>query len=112
MKKLIIYLFITIVILSNIPILNYSLLAYLDEGKIRYSNHNGSRTIIEDFNYKSGITDQEESDKLYRLYSLNPLCFWRWSFYLLVSKDFEYKDWDKIEPNRVPYDPNNIMQEF
>ncbi len=112
MKKSILYLSISIVILSNIPILNYSLLAYLDEGKIRYSNHDGSRTIIEDFNYKSGLASQNKDDELYRLYPLNPLYFWRWSFYLLVSKDFKYKKWDKIESNRVPYDPENIMQDF
>ena len=64
----------------------------LDEGKLRYSNADGSCTSIEHFNYFSGLIDKEgiegsirsrvpapseENIEMYRLYRMNPLYFWR-----------------------------------
>ncbi|MBL1407342.1 hypothetical protein [Sphingobacterium faecale] len=126
-KKIGIVIGITIVLISNIPVFNLGLLARLDDGKLRYSNADGSCTRIEKFNYFSGLIEKEGIEagiaartpppkegttEMYRLYRLNPLYFWRWSYYLIVSKDFKYKDWKEIEPNRVPYDPDNIGQQF
>lgn len=124
-KKRLIILVIAIILASNVPILNLGLLARLDEGKLRYSNGDASWTIIEKFNYFSGLVQKEgykeaiesknptnENTEMYRLYRMNPLYFWRWSYYLIVSKDFKYKNWKEIEPNRIPYDSKNIVQEF
>lgn len=55
---------------------------------------------------------KSENTEMYRLYRMNPLYFWRWSYYLIVSKDFKYKDWKEIESNRIPYDPDNVGQQF
>jgi len=107
-----------VVLVFNIPILHFVPLSILDKGRIRYSNADGSFTHIERFELLSGMLtnedrSREETEEVYRLYRLNPFCFWRWSFYLLVSKDFRYKNWEKdIEPNRVPYDPKNTGQDF
>lgn len=126
-KKIGIIIVITIVLASNVPIFNLGLLAMLDDGKLRYSNADGSCTRIEKFNYFSGLIEKdnievgiksripppkEDNTEMYRLYKMNPLCFWRWSYYLIVSKDFKYKDWKEIEPNRAPYDSDNIGQQF
>jgi len=107
-----------IVLVFNIPIFHYLPLSILDKGKIRYSNADGTYTHIERFDYLSGIftnedRSREENEEVFRLYRLNPLYFWRWSFYLIVSKDFRYKNWERdIEPNRVPYDSKNTGQDF
>jgi len=101
-----------VILVSNMPFINSILLHTLDKGKIRYSNADGSFTYIDRFEFLAGMytkSDTEEIGEIYRLYRLNPLYFWRWSFYLMVSKDFRYKNWEKdIEPNRVPYDPENF----
>jgi len=112
-----------VVALSNIPVLNTPLLLALDGGRLRYSNADGSFTKIGGFDVFSVLKDSkeiseailrereppvsEENVEIYRLYRMNPLCFWRWSYYFLVSKKYRYKNWKDIEPNRIPYEENH-----
>jgi len=122
-KRLIIAVVVAVVLISNIPILNSPLLLALDCGKLRYSNADGSFTMIGGFDVFSVLVDRkemyeaiirnrdppvsEENVEIYRLYRMNPVYFWRWSYYFLVSKQYRYKNWKEIEPNRVPYDPKS-----
>ncbi|GGC22208.1 hypothetical protein GCM10011386_12670 [Parapedobacter defluvii] len=112
-------------LLSNLPILNAYILYKIDNDHFKYSNADASFTVHETFGFKNPRLSQQsikffieemkptpENQKVYRLYRINPLCFWRWSYYLFQSVDFEYKSWKEIEPNRVPYDPENRWQHF
>lgn len=124
--KWILGLFVGMVILTNFPILNSYFMSKWDgEAYFRYSNSNASFTFFDDVSFKSGALTpeiierfiEEENPKpanqtLYRVYRINPLCFWRWSYYFGTSSDFQYKSWKEIEPNRVPYDPENKWQDF
>ena len=114
-----------IVVIANLPVINKQLLHALDQNHFRYSNLNASFTDEESFEFKDGyISDwpierfikethpSTENRTVYRLYRINPLCFWRWNYYLSISNDFKYKDWKEIEKNRVPYDQNNMWQRF
>ncbi len=86
---------------------------------------NGSLTSEESFSFKDPYISEwpikwfieetnpaEENKAVYRLYKINPLCFWRWSYYLFTSSDYTYKNWKEIERKRVPYDPKNTRQDF
>lgn len=69
------------------------------------------------FGFKQFIKETspaKENQKLYRLYKINPLCFWRWNNYLKNSIHFEYKDWENIEKNRQKkgIDTNSTWQKF
>lgn len=115
-----------IIILSNLPFINHDILSAIDKGHFRYSNANGSCTVIETLNYKSGafikedreemirnyLNPAEENIELFRIYRINPLCFWRWSHYILVSKNFRYKNWGEIKEKREPFNPDNQLQDF
>ena len=117
---------ITIIIFTNLPIINSNFMAMFDsKDHFRYSNNNATCTIIDNVSFKSGAltprvmdffieerNPQQENKELFRLYRINPLCFWRWSYYIAISSDFEYKSWEEIEPHRVPYDPENRWQDF
>lgn len=114
-------------IFTNLPIINKIILREIDGNRhFRYSNADGSFTIIQDFGFKDGLIQADwvmgrfiRENKpspgnrvLYRLYKINPLCFWRWSFYIFSSRKFPYRSWEDIEPNRMPYKPNNMWQDF
>lgn len=62
--------------------------------------------------YIAGTHIKKKNLLVYRLYKINPLCFWRWSHYLITSRDCDYKSCKEIEPNRVPYPPENKYQDF
>ena len=117
--------FLSIAIISNLVIINTVILQALDQNHFRYSNQNASFTDVETFNFKDPYISNTPIDRfiaetnpavenktIYRLYRINPLCFWRWSYYLFTSRDFSYKTWSEIEQKRVPYDPNNMWQKF
>ena len=114
-----------IVIITNLPIINKNFMLLFDgPGRLRYANADASCTVIQRFGFKNGNVNarlmkyfieehpSQKSSTLYRLYRINPLCFWRWSYYLFTSLDFEYKLWKEIEPHRLPYDPENRWQHF
>jgi hypothetical protein len=113
MKKKIFFLIGILLILINAPILNNFILYHTDNNTFKYSNLNGTFTCIDRFAFKDlGLTDlafdlfiketnQDKKDsELFRLYKINPLCFWRWNYYLTKSLNYKYKDWDKIASSK------------
>ncbi|WP_447768206.1 hypothetical protein [Sphingobacterium faecium] len=111
-KKTIIIVFVSILLILNLPILNKYIAHRLDEGHFTYANLDGSYVITQDFSFKSpafstfGFNEfiketspAKENRKLYRLYKINPLCFWRWKNYLVNSIHFEYMDRKVFEWN-------------
>ncbi|MCT1531519.1 hypothetical protein M3B46_10975 [Sphingobacterium daejeonense] len=113
MKKKIFFLIGILLILINAPILNNFILYHTDNNTFKYSNLNGTFTCIDRFGFKvPGLTDlafdlfvketnQDKKDsELFRLYKINPLCFWRWNYYLTKSLSYKYKDWDEIASSK------------
>jgi len=109
---------VSIILISYLPILNKEILRVIDADYFRYSNANGSYTYIQKFHFKSKMIDPElinyfiynsnnnitaENKILYRIYKINYLCFWRWTYYYYCSRKFEYRNWSEIEKNRVPF---------
>ncbi|QQD12684.1 hypothetical protein [Sphingobacterium sp. UDSM-2020] len=104
-KKTIIIVLVSILLIPNLPFINKYIAHRLDEGHFRYANLDGSYVITQNFSFKSpgfstfGFNEfikrtepAKENRKLYRLYKINPLCFWRWKNYLVNSIHFKYKD--------------------
>jgi len=118
--------FILLVVVTNLPMINKNFMILFDgEGHFRYSNLDASFTQIERLGFKDGSISswpinrfiEEEKPKnqnveVYRLYRINPLCFWRWSYYIFTSRNFKYKAWEEIEPNRTPLIEGNMWQDF
>lgn len=114
MKKLILGIILFLILLTNIPIIDKMVISSIDgQDQFRYSNIDGSITMIQRFGFKDSyfspnsfdhlVTNGEftkEQLKMYRLYKINPLCFWRWSFYIFSGSKFKYKDWSEIESVR------------
>mgnify|MGYP000856618432 CR=1 FL=1 len=113
MNKKIFFLIGILLILINAPILNNFILYHTDNNSFKYSNLNGTFTCTDRFGFKDpGLTDlafdlfiketnQDKKDsELFRLYKINPLCFWRWNYYLTKSLNYKYKDWDKIASSK------------
>lgn len=124
--KTILIIFAVIVIIVNFPLFNKSFLLMFDgKGHFRYSNSNASFTREESLGFKDPFISNwsierfvEETHpavgnkQIYRLYRINPFCFWRWHYYFSTSRNFEYKSWKEIEPNRAPYNPEDRWQDF
>ncbi len=117
--------FLFIAFIANLPIIGKQLLHDIDQDHFRYSNLNASFTRVESFGFKDGYISKwgtrrfveennpaPENRTIYRLYRINPLCFWRWSYYLFTSRDYPFNDWKEIEKNRVPYVTGNMWQDF
>lgn len=124
-RKIIVVIVITIIIVPNLPIIGTWTMGKIDANHFRYANNDASFTSIQRFDFKTGwisewtvwgfIEDQRpimRNMEVFRLYRINPLCFWRWRYYLTVSRKFKYKSWKKIEPNRTPFIQNNVWQQF
>lgn len=126
MKKKIIIWSGVIIIISNLPIVNEWVLRDLDPKYFQYSNADASLTKEDCFFLRSNLLSKEFFEKLieinldptennmevFRLYRINPLCFWRWKYYWTISREFRYKSWKEIEQNRVPYATDNPFQDF
>ena len=124
--KFILVTIVIIVIIVNLPIVNKNVLLMMDgNNPFKYSNLNASFTQQESFAFKdSYLTNwsinrfieethpSNENKQVYRLYKINPVCFWRWSYYISISRNYKYKSWNEIEKNRVPYNPENMWQDF
>ena len=111
--------------LSNLPMVRdvYSFL--FDEGHYRYSNANGTYTVM-DFKsnkYHLGKVVPKEmlqeypgtTDTLvYRLFWKNPLAFWRWYDYVSGDPRYNlpYKSWKEIEKRRMETKIKTRYQEF
>lgn len=113
LKKAIIIVLAIILLIPNMPFIGKDIHHWLDEGYFRYSNLDGSYMITQDFDFKSpgfstfgfeyfvkNTSPAKENRKLYRLYKINPVCFWRWSYYLRHSINLDYMDPKVIEMNR------------
>ena len=93
--KFILATIVIIIIIVNLPIVNKNVLLMMDgNNPFKYSNLNASFTQQESFAFKdSYLTNwsinrfieethpSNEDKQVYRLYKINPLCFWRWSYY-------------------------------
>ncbi len=82
---------------------------FVDERHYRYSNYNGSFTFYEfmsrDFemmhrghkvclSHRPNLKDKQ----IYRLFSKNPLAFWRWRLYFFDERyKLPYRDWEEIK---------------
>ena len=103
---------IAVVIVSNIFPITGLFTFLLDQKHYRYSNYNGSSTFYEfmerDFEmakrWHHGCLLQQpdlKDKKLYRLFSKNPLAFWRWRLYFFDERyKLPYKNWEEIEKKR------------
>lgn len=128
MKKIIFISLIVILVLPNIPIIGTQILRIIDGNYFRYSNNDASFTSIQNIDIfspwpsdKSSLKVQSitldstvtsENQQIFRLYKINPLYFWRWRYYISVSRLYPYKSWEEIEPNRVPFNSKYIWQKF
>ncbi len=124
-KKWMLIAILVIIAVPNLPIIGTEILARVDDDSFRYSNANASFTVVEDIDIMRGWMDEwviwgfiedqrptQDNMQVYRLYHINPLCFWRWRYYLSVSRKFDYKSWKEIEPNRVPFKGKSRYQHF
>ncbi len=125
-RKIIIGSFLCLLVLVNFPVLNKSILSAVEPaGKFKYANADGSYTKIQEFGFKDGYFQPSlikrfnetrmptpENTKLYRLYKINPFCFWRWNYYLSSSIKFDYRDWEDIEEVRGNGNLSRRWQDF
>ncbi|KQC01464.1 hypothetical protein [Pedobacter sp. Hv1] len=98
-----------IIIISNLPPFSSIFHLVFDGSRpYRYSNADGSFTFQEiwlrDYNNMMRVYLQKRKHftlrdkKVYRLFSKNPLAFWRWRAYFIDKRyDLPYKNWDEIE---------------
>ncbi|MFD2594017.1 hypothetical protein [Sphingobacterium griseoflavum] len=126
MKKKRIFITVAIIIaVSNLPVVSTVLMEKIDKDRFRYSNNDASFTSIQpldilrpwmdDWVVQGFIESQrptQENMEVFRLYKINPLCFWRWRYYILVSRKFRYKSWQEIEPHRTPFKGISRWQKF
>lgn len=115
MKKKTILIVVGIILLvPNLPVINKYVAHRTDEGYFRYANLDGSFIATQRFSFKSpgfstvgfeefikNTSPAKENRKLYRLYKINPLCFWRWNNYLQIGVHFDYMDPKVIEQNML-----------
>jgi hypothetical protein len=111
-KKTIIIFVLSVLLFPNLPVVNKYIAHKLDENHFKYANLDGSFIATQSFSFKSpgfstfGFeqfikeTDPApENQILYRLYKINPLCFWRWNNYIQNGRHFEYMDREIIKKN-------------
>jgi hypothetical protein len=109
-----------LIIVFNIPPLNL----LLGPDDCRYSNNTGSFTFAETnfggydydlcMNRFSDYKNQVKNDTvLYRLTSMNLLCFWKYRDYLFEHKyRLPYKSWKTVEYIRGPIKNKSGFQDF
>ncbi|MEE6126017.1 hypothetical protein V2E39_01310 [Chryseobacterium arthrosphaerae] len=124
-RKFITGIILSVLVIPNTPVIGTEILKAIDGDHFRYANANASFTSIQyidtytpwmskwvTYGFIYDTKPEMVNMEIFRLYRINPLCFWRWRYYLTVSKNFEYRDWEKIKPNRVPFKPLNRWQDF
>ncbi len=112
-KRTVVVLAICVLALPNLPFINKYIAVQIDGDYYRYSNRDGFYTYLQDMSFKSpGFSTRglerfseqtsppREDRTLYRLYHINPLCFWRWHKYVVEGRHFDYMDWEEIEKRR------------
>ncbi|WP_312716905.1 hypothetical protein [Sphingobacterium multivorum] len=124
-RKFITGIILSVLVIPNTPVIGTEILKAIDGDHFRYANANASFTSIQyidtytpwmskwvTYGFIYDTKPEMVNMEIFRLYRINPLCFWRWRYYLTVSKNFEYRDWEKIKPNRVPFKQLNRWQDF
>ena len=124
MKKSMIIVFVIILLVPNIPVITKYVAHRVDEGHFRYANLDGSFIATQRFSFKSpgfstfgfeefirNTSPATENRKLYRLYKINPVCFWRWNNYIQIGVHFDYVDPKVIQRNMMikGLDPKEIL---
>lgn len=116
MKTKIIYIFIgmLVIIAPNVGPLHsvLSLSLDIDSGHFRYSTYNGEFTFVERTKgenfammnrrfHESKKNTSLKPLKIHRLFSKNPLCFWRWASYFNDKRyDLPYLSWKEVRTRR------------
>lgn len=115
---------IILITISNIPIITPIFTLFLDERHYRYSNFDGSCTHYEfksnDFEVMKRLNEiyfkdfpNKKDQKLYRLFSKNPLAFWRWRLYFVDERyKLPYRDFDEILKLRGPNWQKDELHQF
>lgn len=113
--KIAIVLFLSSVIVSNIPPIRYIISYVIDFSHDRYSNASGTFTYIdmagnkpEDeinrFNsFVKETSPTPEESILYRIFYRNPFAFWRYYSYGYEKYDIPYKSWSSIKKARAQH---------
>lgn len=109
-KNILFLLLAFMIIISNTPPFKYLVDWAMDLHNYKFSNASGSFTVTNTATTKmTGINSafQEyikinhppfRDTVLYRIFSKNPLAFWRWSSYLFDERHkLPYKSWDEIK---------------
>lgn len=98
-----------IICLSNIWPISAFFKLFLDEKHYKYSNADGSNRTYEFMSrnfemmkrmHKGCLTynPEQKDKKMYRLFTKNPLAFWRWRLYFFDERyKLPYKNWKDIE---------------
>jgi hypothetical protein len=120
-KNILFLLLAFIIIISNTPPFMYLVDWAMDLHHYKFSNASGSFTVTNTSTTKmTGINSafQEyvkikhpapKDTVLYRIFSKNPLAFWRWNSYLFDERHkLPYKSWDEIKTD--PYFQKNRKQ--
>ena len=98
-----------IVIMSNISPVHEVFSLFGDNDHFRYSNYNGEFTFVEFKGRDTAVLKRkmehlklEKQDSLiYRLFSKNPLAFWRINKYFTDTKyKLPYKSWAEVKAKR------------
>lgn len=100
-----------VVILSNISPIHNIFSLFLDINHSKYSNATGEFTFIEEWKgrdiammnrWHENFKKTEKKDTiLYRLFTKNPLAFWRIKSFFTDSKyQLPYENWEEIERRR------------
>lgn len=113
-KKIIIFtsIIFIVAILSNISPIHEVFSLFGDSNHFRYSNSTGEFTFIEESKGRDipmmnrwylEFKKKEKTDTtLYRLFTKNPLAFWRIkSFFTDTKYKLPYKNWEEIERGKI-----------
>ncbi len=100
---------ITLIICSNIPAITPIFTLLFDQKHFKYSNYDGTCVNVEFWSRNFEMMkrlhqvcldeDPDQKDKkMYRLFTKNPLAFWRWRHYLVSEKyKLPYRDFDELQ---------------
>ncbi len=107
------------VLAANLTPLNWLFMISVDADRYCYANLSGTVTVMEnrfknraisDFSQFSHVKPEcrvpgfEGDTLMYRLFSKQPLAFWRWKEYLTDERyNLPYITWETIKERRMPY---------
>jgi hypothetical protein len=125
--KTVIIIVLSVIVVSNIPPVNKFFGFFFDQHHYRYSNGDGTWTVIENqfkgehLRFEKTIPKEILYEKypgadtiIYRLFWRNPLAFWRLGEYIYDKRyTIPYKSWKEIKKNRrIPGRENSSYQDF